>query len=89
MNESHISLRDDYETSCPETDLLAEIAWSVPGVYGSRITGGGFGGCTVSIIDNDAIDAYKAKVDAEYEKKTGKKADIYVASAGDGAHRIE
>ncbi|MCH3986710.1 MAG: galactokinase [Lachnospiraceae bacterium] len=89
MNESHISLRDDYETSCPETDLLAEIAWSVPGVYGSRITGGGFGGCTVSIIDNDAIDAYKAKVDAEYEKKTGKKADIYVASVGDGAHRIE
>lgn len=89
MNASHISLRDDYETSCPETDLLAQIAWSIPGVYGSRITGGGFGGCTVSIIDNDAIGAYEAAVDAQYEKQTGKKADIYVASVGDGAHRIE
>lgn len=88
MNESHVSLRDDYETSCPETDVLAEIAWSIPGVYGSRITGGGFGGCTVSIIDNDAIDAYRGKVDEVYEKKTGRKADIYVVSVGEGAHRV-
>ena len=89
MNASHISLRDDYETSCPQTDLLVEIAWSIPGVYGSRITGGGFGGCTVSIIDSDAIGEYEAKVDEQYEKETGKKAQIYVASVGDGAHRIE
>jgi galactokinase len=88
MNESHVSLRDDYETSCPETDVLAEIAWSIPGVYGSRITGGGFGGCTVSIIDNDAIDAYRGRVDEVYEKKTGRKADIYVVSVGEGAHRV-
>ena len=89
MNESHLSLQNDYETSCPETDFLAKLAWSTPGVYGSRITGGGFGGCTVSIMDNDAIKPYSEKVDAQYEKKTGKKADIYVVSVGEGAHRID
>ncbi len=50
MNASHVSLRDDYETSCPEVDVLVDEAWKIPGVIGSRITGGGFGGCTVSIV---------------------------------------
>ena len=55
INESHCSLRDDFEVSCRECDILAELAWSLPGVLGSRITGGGFGGCTVSIVKKDAV----------------------------------
>ena len=58
MNASHVSLRDDYEVSCPEIDLLTELAWSCPGVLGSRITGGGFGGCTVSIVADEAAEAF-------------------------------
>ena len=64
MNESHVSLRDDYEVSCPEMDILAEEAWKLPGVLGSRMTGGGFGGCTVSIVENDAVDGFMEKVGA-------------------------
>lgn len=88
MNESHKSLQYDYETSCVETDILAQLAWKIPGVYGSRITGGGFGGCTVSIVDNDAIDTFKKQVGEGYTKATGKTADFYVAEIGDGTHRI-
>lgn len=85
MNESHISLRDDYETSCEETDLLAEIAWSIDGVYGSRITGGGFGGCIVSIVKDEAIPEFKRRITSEYKAKTP---EIYVVEIGDGAHAI-
>jgi galactokinase len=85
MNESHVSLRDDYETSCEETDLLAEIAWSIDGVYGSRITGGGFGGCTVSIVKDEAIPEFKRRITSEYKAKTP---EIYVVEIGDGAHAI-
>ena len=84
INASHVSLRDDYATSCPECDILAETAWEVPGVLGSRITGGGFGGCTVSIVKNDAIDTFKKTVGDEYLKKTGIEAEFYVVSVGDG-----
>ena len=89
MNASHVSLRDDYEVSCPETDALAEIAWSCPGVLGSRMTGGGFGGCTVSIVDGDAVEHFKKTIQEEYRRRTGLEADIYAASAGDGAKEIE
>lgn len=88
MNESHISLRDDYEVSCPEIDVLVEIAWATKGVIGSRITGGGFGGCTVSIVKNDAIDELKNRVKEEYPKKTGLDAEVYIVDIGDGARRI-
>lgn len=88
INESHISLRDDYETSCEETDILAELAWQIPGVYGSRITGGGFGGCTVSIVKNDAIDTFIDKVGSAYKEKTGHTAEFYVVDIGDGAHPL-
>lgn len=88
MNASHVSLRDDYETSCEECDLLAETAWEIPGVIGSRITGGGFGGCTVSIVKDEAIDAFKEKITAVYEEKVGKTPEIYVVSIGDGPQRI-
>lgn len=89
MNASHISLRDDYEVSCPEVDKLVEIAWNIPGVIGSRITGGGFGGCTVSIVRNDAIENFKKEVISKYKEATGIDAEIYEAEIGDGARRIE
>jgi len=84
MTASHVSLRDDYEVTGPELDALAEAAWQVEGVLGSRMTGGGFGGCTVSLVKDEAIEEFKAFVGTEYEKKTGLKADFYVAEIGDG-----
>ena len=88
MTASHVSLRDDYEVTGPELDALAEAAWQVEGVLGSRMTGGGFGGCTVSLVKDEAIEQFKAFVGAEYEKKTGLKADFYVAEIGDGVARL-
>ncbi len=85
MNASHVSLRDDYEVSCPEMDILAEEAWKLPGVLGSRMTGGGFGGCTVSIVENDQVDAFIETVGSAYEKRTGIKAEFYVVDIGQGA----
>lgn len=88
MNQSHISLRDDYEVSCEEIDVLVDLAWSVPGVIGSRITGGGFGGCTVSIVKNDAVDTFIDTVKKGYKDKCHKTAEFYVVEVGDGAHRL-
>lgn len=88
MNASHVSLRDDYEVSCEECDILAEEAWKIDGVIGSRITGGGFGGCTVSIVKEEAIDDFIEKVGTVYEKRTGKKADFYTVDIGDGPSRL-
>ncbi|MBR4158349.1 MAG: galactokinase [Oscillospiraceae bacterium] len=88
MNASHISLRDDYEVSCPELDTLTDIAWSCPGVFGSRMTGGGFGGCTVNIVDANEIEHFTNTIQEEYSRSTGLRAEIYTASAGDGAREI-
>ena len=88
MTASHVSLRDDYEVTGPELDALAEAAWQVEGVLGSRMTGGGFGGCTVSLVKDEAIEQFKAFVGKEYEEKTGLKADFYVAEIGDGVARL-
>ena len=88
MNESHISLRDDYEVSCPELDILAAEAWKLPYVVGSRMTGGGFGGCTVSIVKADKVDAFKAAITKAYENETGKTPEFYIADAADGARRL-
>lgn len=85
MNESHISLRDDYEVSCEEIDILVNLAWETEGVIGSRITGGGFGGCTVSIVKNDAVDKFINVIGNAYEEKVGHKAEFYVVDIGDGA----
>jgi galactokinase len=87
MNASHVSLRDDYETSCEEVDVLVDEAWKIPGVIGSRITGGGFGGCTVSIVKDEAIDTFKEKLTAAYKEKVGKIPEFYVVSVGDGPSR--
>lgn len=88
MNQSHVSLRDDYEVTGPQLDALAEAAWKIDGVLGSRMTGGGFGGCTVSLVREEAIPAFIEKVGTEYTEKTGLTADFYIAEIGDGAHRI-
>ena len=88
MTQSHISLRDDYEVTGLQLDSLAEAAWKVEGVLGSRMTGGGFGGCTVSLVRDEAIPTFIEQVGAEYTEKTGLKADFYIAEIGDGAHRV-
>lgn len=88
MNQSHISLRDDYEVSCDEIDVLVDLAWEVPGVIGSRITGGGFGGCTVSIVKNDAVDAFISTVGSSYKEKVGHEAEFYTVDIGGGACKL-
>lgn len=88
MNQSHISLRDDYEVSCEEIDILVDLAWALPGVIGSRITGGGFGGCTVSIVKNDAIDTFTESIGQAYKEKVGHEAEFYIVDIGDGAKRL-
>ena len=84
MNASHVSLRDDYEVTGVELDTLVEEAWKIDGVIGSRMTGAGFGGCTVSIVKDDAIDTFIEQVGKAYQAKIGYAADFYVVEIGDG-----
>lgn len=88
MNESHISLRDDYEVTGVELDTLVEVAWEQEGVIGSRMTGAGFGGCTVSIVKSDKVDHFIEQVGKKYKEKIGYEADFYVVDIGDGAREI-
>lgn len=88
MSMSHESLRDKYEVSCEEIDILVDLAWKTPGVIGSRITGGGFGGCTVSIVKNESVDSFIQTVGDEYLKRVGHKAEFYVVDIGDGARKL-
>lgn len=89
MNASHDSLRDLYEVTGPELDAMVDAARSVPGVLGSRMTGAGFGGCTVSLVHEDAVEAFRREVGARYREATGLTADFYVCSIGNGVERIE
>ncbi len=88
MNASHVSLRDDYEVSCEEVDVLVEEAWKIEGVIGARITGAGFGGCMVSIVKDEAVEAFKEKVGTAYQQRVGKTADFYVVEIGDGPCKL-
>lgn len=88
MNASHISLRDDYEVTGTELDTLVEEAWKVGGVIGSRMTGAGFGGCTVSIVKEEALDNFIELVGKEYEKRIGYRADFYIVEIGSGPKRL-
>lgn len=88
MNASHVSLRDDYDVTGLELDTLAELAWKQDGVIGSRMTGAGFGGCTVSIVQNDALEDFQQKVEVGYTKKIGYAPSFYVANIADGTHKI-
>ena len=85
MNASHNGLRDDYEVSCRELDLLTDIACSITGVIGSRMTGAGFGGCTVSIVHKDALETFQTRVKKEYREQIGIEPEIYLCRVGDGA----
>jgi galactokinase len=89
MSASHRSLRDDYEVSCPELDEMVAITESMPGVYGSRMTGGGFGGCIVTMVDESAVDEFLQRVPPLYEAQSGRCPEIYVAATADGASRVD
>ena len=84
MNASHVSLRDDYEVTGIELDTLVEAAWKIDGVIGSRMTGAGFGGCTVSIVKDEAIDTFQKVVGENYKETIGYEADFYVVEVGNG-----
>jgi galactokinase len=88
MRLSHESLRDDYEVSCPELDVLAETAWNVEGVLGSRMTGGGFGGSTVSLVRRDRLEAFQDALEAEYTKRFNRLPTLYVSEPGGGAEEL-
>lgn len=88
MNESHDSLRDDYEVTGPELDTMVEEGRKIDGVIGTRMTGGGFGGCTVSLVKTEAIETFIAQVGKNYEAKTGLKPLFYVAEIGDGGKKL-
>ena len=85
MGESHLSLRSDYEVSCPELDLLVELAGKQQGVYGARMTGGGFGGCTINLVEGGQVEAFREAVSHAYREAAGRTAKIYVSEAAAGA----
>jgi galactokinase len=89
MTASHCSLRDDFEVSCPELDIMVEIAAAQTGMMGARMTGGGFGGCTVNLVESDAAQEFAASVGSEYERRTGIRAEVYVLQTAEGVHRLE
>jgi galactokinase len=88
MDESHLSLRDDYEVSCPELDLMAELARRVAGVFGARMMGGGFGGCTINLVAEASVETFLEEVARGYERATGIRPDLYVCRAADGAGEV-
>jgi galactokinase len=89
MAGSQASMRDDYGISCPEIDALVEIAVGVPGVVGSRMTGGGFGGCTISMVEHDAVETLRQTVEREYPARSGCTPRQWVVSAQAGAGLVE
>ncbi len=88
MAESHRSLRDDYQVSCPELDLMVDLARKHEGVYGSRMTGGGFGGCTVNLVDRSVTAEFKQQIAAGYHASTGRHPDIFVCETSEGVERL-
>jgi galactokinase len=89
MAASHQSMRDDYEISCPELDTMVEIAERQRGLYGARMTGGGFGGCTINFVDVEHAAEFQRRVSADYESATGLHPDIYICEASQGAELVE
>ena len=89
MRESHCSLRDDYEVSCKELDVMVEIAAAQPGVIGARMTGGGFGGCTINVVEPGVVDSFKQNVATKYLALTGLTPEIYVSPAADGVQQVQ
>jgi galactokinase len=88
MQDSHRSLRDDYEVSCRELDIMVEIASSLDGVYGARMTGGGFGGCTVNLVDADGVEEFRRTVVERYQKATGVHPEVYICAIASGVEEV-
>jgi galactokinase len=89
MRDSHLSLRDDYQVSCSELDLMVDLAARLPGVFGARMTGGGFGGCTINLVQTEAVPAFKRDIANAYEKATGLAPQIFVTPAAEGAGKVQ
>ncbi|MFS8652710.1 MAG: galactokinase, partial [Caldibacillus sp.] len=89
LNESHISLRDDYEVTGKELDTIVSAAWEQEGVLGARMTGAGFGGCAIAIVEEDQVDSFIKNVSAIYKEKIGYDASFYNVTLGDGVKEIE
>jgi galactokinase len=85
MKLSHESLRDDYEVTCPELDIMVELAWSHPGTFAARMTGGGFGGCSVNLVRRDRLSDFSDFIKKRYQQATGRVADLFVVEPADGA----
>jgi len=88
MAESHRSLRDDYEVSCRELDVMVELAAGAEGVYGARMTGGGFGGCTINLVAAEHSQGFARDIAARYEQSVGVKPDVYICTAAEGANEV-
>ena len=88
MHDSHVSLRDDYQVSCAELDLMVELAEKFPGVFGARMTGGGFGGCTINLVANESVAEFKCHVASAYEKSTGLAPRIFATTAAEGVAEV-
>jgi galactokinase len=88
MNECHVSLRDLYEVSCPELDVMARIAQSLEGCYGARLTGAGFGGCTVNLVSREQAQQFSQLLAKDYEAETGTLPEIYITRASNGAELL-
>jgi galactokinase len=89
MHEAHISYSKDFEASCPEADAMVDLAKDIPGLIGARLTGGGFGGCTINLVEHKNAAEFAATLKQRYDQATGKDAQIFVCHASDGAHRID
>ena len=85
MHDSHVSLRDDYEVSCPELDIMVDIAINLPGIYGARMTGGGFGGCTINLVEKELVNEFQLQISKRYKESTNIDPEIHVTWAADGA----
>jgi galactokinase len=88
MQESHASLRDDFHVSCPELDVMVDLATKMKGVYGARMTGGGFGGCTINLVKSEQMETFRLIIAETYERAIGKRPEIYVCRAGAGLRRV-
>jgi len=88
MGDSHASLREDFQVSCEELDVMVGLASKIGGVYGARMTGGGFGGCTINLVKSEQVEAFRSKMAESYERATGRQPEIYICTASDGVRRL-
>jgi galactokinase len=88
MHEAHISYSKDFEASCPEADLMVDLAQDLPGLIGARLTGGGFGGCTINLVEQEYASTFAASLKKRYDEATGKDAQVFICHASDGVHKI-